>query len=276
MRLQREIDREERDQPRRDAGARRAGHGKRGHAVSNSIRPSRARPCCAASPSGANTAVVGAGHEGLGAEVDEHLEQRLAAGLVEMGGDLVEEDHGRLPGHVGDEAGLGEDEADEQRLLLSGRAGFRRHVLGAMADEEVGAVRADQRPPGHGVALAVLAEELPVALLDLARGEAVEVALEAARRAPPRRRGRACGGRRRRSWRRRAPPIRAAPRRWRRRARPSRSRSHRARTRPATAPREAGSARASPARRRWRGCRDPCRSTARPGRDSGGGRRAGR
>ena len=60
---------------------------------------------------GREDAIVGAGHEGLRAEIAEHLEQRFPPGLVEMGGDLVKEDDGRLAGEIGDEAGLGEDEA---------------------------------------------------------------------------------------------------------------------------------------------------------------------
>ena len=41
---------------------------------------------------------------------------------IEMGGDLVEEEDRAAAGALGDEIGMGEDQADQQRLLLAGRA----------------------------------------------------------------------------------------------------------------------------------------------------------
>ena len=45
---------------------------------------------------------------------------------IEMGGDLVEEQDRAAAGALGDEIGMGEDEADQQRLLLAGRGRARR------------------------------------------------------------------------------------------------------------------------------------------------------
>ncbi len=43
-----------------------------------------------------------------------------------MRGDFVEQQDRRPPGALGDEFGMGEDEAEEERLLLAGRAEMRR------------------------------------------------------------------------------------------------------------------------------------------------------
>ena len=121
---------------------------------------------------------VGAGHEGLAAEVVEDAEEGPAARLVEMGGDLVEENDRRLAGEPRHEPRLREDEADEERLLLAGRAALRRHLLRAVADEEIGEMRPEEGASGSGVARALGAKERAIAVLDLAGGVGVEVALE--------------------------------------------------------------------------------------------------
>ena len=54
---------------------------------------------------------------------------------------------------VGDQLGMGEDEPEQQRLLLAGRGARRRHLLGAMEDREILAVRAFGGSPGRSVAL---------------------------------------------------------------------------------------------------------------------------
>ena len=69
-----------------------------------------------------------------------------------MGGDLVEEQDRAAAGALGDEIGMGEDEADQQRLLLAGRAERRRLALAEMGDDEIGAVRAGEGAAGRGVA----------------------------------------------------------------------------------------------------------------------------
>ena len=69
-----------------------------------------------------------------------------------MGGDLVEEDQRRLAGEPRRQPRLSQDQADEQRLLLAGRAGLGRRLPGSMADAQVGAdagrtASAQQRRP---------------------------------------------------------------------------------------------------------------------------------
>ncbi len=65
---------------------------------------------------------IGAGHERLGAEGIEHGEKCCAAALVEMRGDFIEQQDGRLAPDLRDQAGLRENEPDQKRLLLAGGA----------------------------------------------------------------------------------------------------------------------------------------------------------
>ncbi len=66
-----------------------------------------------------------------------------------MRGGLVEQQEGRRPIAATREAlRRGEDQADQQRLLLAGRGILGRHGGGAVDDREIGAVRAFQRAPG--------------------------------------------------------------------------------------------------------------------------------
>ena len=102
---------------------------------------------------------IGAGQERLAAELVEDVEQCFAPGLVEMGGDLVEEDDRGLAGDPGDQPRLREDEADEEGLLFAGRAAVGSGVFGGMADEEVGEVGAEERAAGGGVARPFRPEE---------------------------------------------------------------------------------------------------------------------
>ncbi|KHA64693.1 hypothetical protein NI18_07365, partial [Sphingomonas sp. Ant20] len=71
--------------------------------------------------------VLGAGHPHLPAP-RQPIEQRRAAGRIEMRRDLVEQQDRRLPGPLGDQLGMREDDAKQQRLLLAGR-GERRRAL---------------------------------------------------------------------------------------------------------------------------------------------------
>ena len=60
---------------------------------------------------------------------------------------LVEQqDRCRAP-PFGDKIGMGEHDAQQQRLLLAGRTQRRRLPLRDMGHQQVGAVRPDQRPP---------------------------------------------------------------------------------------------------------------------------------
>ena len=82
----------------------------------------------------------------------EPVEQGGAADGIEMGGDLVEQQDRAAFTALGDEIGMGEDQADQQRLLLAGRAEGGGLVLGGVGDEEIGAVRAGEGAAGGGVA----------------------------------------------------------------------------------------------------------------------------
>ena len=73
-----------------------------------------------ASPMPSNSAASVAGHPHLAAAF-EASEQRRAALRIEVGGDLVEQQDRRLAAALGDQLGMGEDEAEQQRLLLAGR-----------------------------------------------------------------------------------------------------------------------------------------------------------
>ena len=116
----------------------------------------------------------------------QRVEQAGAAARVEMGGDLVEQDQRRDPAHRPHQPGMGQHEADQQRLLLAGRGGRRRHVLGAVAHDEVAGLRPRQGAPGRTVPRAAAREGEAEAILRLDRrpdrDEVVEVAFEPQRR----------------------------------------------------------------------------------------------
>ena len=90
-----------------------------------------------------------AGHPDLAAGRRQPLEQGGAAERVEMGGDLVEEQDRAAPGlRSATRSAWARIEADEQRLLLAGRAGGGGLVLAGMGDERGrrGAGRPASRP----------------------------------------------------------------------------------------------------------------------------------
>ena len=124
---------------------------------------------------------IGAGHPHLPAERLERLEQAAPAAGVEMGRDLVEKHERRDSGHRRDEPRLGEDEADEKRLLLAGRGGAGSDVLRAMPHREIGGLRADKGAAGGAVAGPALAQDGAVAVLGVDGGvrgdERVDLAL---------------------------------------------------------------------------------------------------
>ena len=111
---------------------------------------------------------VGAAQKNLRAEVFERLEQRDPPRRIEMGDDLVEQQHRRKPGHVRNQARMRQHQIDQQRLLLAGRGLARRDPLGAVNHVEVGEMRAVERAAGGGIAAATLLEGGAVAILDLA------------------------------------------------------------------------------------------------------------
>ena len=71
---------------------------------------------------------------------------------IEMRGDLVEQQDRRRAGDFGGQPRMRNDEPDQQRLLLAGRAELGRHVLRRVADQQVGAMRAVERAAGGAVA----------------------------------------------------------------------------------------------------------------------------
>ncbi len=94
----------------------------------------------------------GARHPHLPAAAGQPLEQGDAAERIEMGGDLVEQQDRPPPGMFGDEIGMGEHEAEQQRLLLARRATFGGLALAEMGDVKIGAVRPGERAAGRRIA----------------------------------------------------------------------------------------------------------------------------
>ena len=75
-----------------------------------------------------------------------------------MGRDLVQKKDGGFAKVLRQGAGVGQDQTDQQGLLLSGRALVGGGVLGGVAGHKVGAVRADQSAPGGDVAAAAFGQ----------------------------------------------------------------------------------------------------------------------
>src|SRR3989337_116865 len=73
---------------------------------------------------------VGPGHPGLGAEARDFANKGLAAGLVEMGRHLVQKDERGGAFQLLDQFGLGENEPDQERLLLARGAERRGGIFG--------------------------------------------------------------------------------------------------------------------------------------------------
>ena len=71
---------------------------------------------------------------------------------IEVGGDLVEQQQRAAADAFRDEIGMGEDQPEQQRLLLAGGAAIGRLALVEMGDGEVAAVRAGERAAGGGIA----------------------------------------------------------------------------------------------------------------------------
>ena len=62
---------------------------------------------------------IGARHPDLAAQGLERIEKAGAAARIEMGRDLVEQNEGRDARHAANELRVGQDEADQKRLLLA-------------------------------------------------------------------------------------------------------------------------------------------------------------
>lgn len=69
-----------------------------------------------------------------------------------MRGDFVEQQDRCAAGAVGDQLGMGEDNAQQQRLLLPGRAELRRLPFAEVRDGQILTVRPGQRAPGRSIA----------------------------------------------------------------------------------------------------------------------------
>lgn len=95
---------------------------------------------------------IGPGHPDLGTEAAQCVVERGAPCRIEMGDDLIEQQHRRKPGHVLDQAGMGEHETDQQRLLLAGRSIRCCDLLAGVAYLEIRQMRSIERAPGSGVA----------------------------------------------------------------------------------------------------------------------------
>jgi hypothetical protein len=75
-----------------------------------------------------------------------------------MGGNLVEEQDRRFAAALGYEDGMGEHQAEQQRLLLAGRGARGGHALAAMGDGQILPVRAFGRTSRRNVARAIVAQ----------------------------------------------------------------------------------------------------------------------
>src|SRR5438552_1733604 len=74
---------------------------------------------------------------------------------VEMSDNLVQQQHRREARHFRKEARVGQNEANEQRLLFAGRGLGGGNLLVRVSDEEIGKVRPFERAAGGGVARAI-------------------------------------------------------------------------------------------------------------------------
>src|SRR5690606_16424409 len=85
----------------------------------------------------------------------EPREQCVAAARIEVGGNLVEKQDRRRLATACNQLGMGEYEAEQERLLLAGRGPGRRLVLGAVTNRKILPMRPFDGPAGGGVAGAV-------------------------------------------------------------------------------------------------------------------------
>ena len=95
----------------------------------------------------------GGGHPNLTAPL-QPLEQRCAAVRIQVRRDLVQQQDRRCAAAVGDQLGMREDEAKQQRLLLAGGAARGGHVFRRVSDREVLPVGANRGATGGSVAAA--------------------------------------------------------------------------------------------------------------------------
>ena len=75
--------------------------------------------------------------------------------------------------------GMGQDEAEQQRLLFSRRAVPRCECLRPMLDEQIGPVRTVERSPCCAITLTHVAERSRVGIFSLDRREALQIVFNA-------------------------------------------------------------------------------------------------
>ena len=83
----------------------------------------------------------------MGAKRTDFIVKRRATGGIKMCRYLIQQQQRRGAEIGGDGAGIGKDQLDEKRLLLSGRAIARSDPLGGIGAFQIGAVRANQCTP---------------------------------------------------------------------------------------------------------------------------------
>ena len=116
----------------------------------------------------------------MGAETQDFGEQRSPPVGVEMGGDFIEKQNragALLP--FRQQFRMCQDEAKQQRLLLSGRTVPRCERLRSMRDDEIGSVRTVERSRSCTVALTHVAECSCISVFSLNRGEALQIVFDA-------------------------------------------------------------------------------------------------
>ena len=174
------------------AGPRGAGVG---HALySPSTVPGPHREELRRTGEGAEDVRLGAGEPGLGADVKDDLEERAPAALVQVGGDLVEQQHRRAAALALHQAGMGRDERDQHGLLLPSGALLRRHAAVPVGDEQVAPLRPVYRA-ALGLRSAACREVLPELILHRERRGGGKRALDQpVRRERDPREGRRIGG----------------------------------------------------------------------------------
>src|SRR5260370_28979928 len=94
---------------------------------------------------------LGAGDPGLAVEPGQHLEQRGAPCRIEMRRNLVEQQERRLAPYRALQSGLGQQDRDQQRLLLASPCPLSGNALLGMDHPQIRAVPARRRAPPYCV-----------------------------------------------------------------------------------------------------------------------------
>src|SRR5690606_34182502 len=88
---------------------------------------------------------IGASHEGLPAKLIKDAEECGAASRIQMRGDFIEQEYWRHARKLRRQPRMGKHQPDQQGLLLARGTKRGRHRLGAMLDDQIGAMRTFQR-----------------------------------------------------------------------------------------------------------------------------------